>query len=668
MNTAVAMDQHTLELLEFNKIRELLAGYAFSSPGKELARQIEPSTEAERIRADLALVSEMVDALGLGQVPPLAGLHDVRLLARRAAIGSMLSADELLQVAETLAGTGAIYRYRTSLDARFQRLIELLTPIEDMGVIAKAITGCIDSRGHLLDMASTELARLRQQLAELEEKVQNQIKRLLRDPELRKILRYPNATVNGDHYVLPVAANHRHKLQGVIHRTSSTGETVFIEPAGIAHLSAERAVLKGEEDREIRRVLRRLSGDVGKVSRPLSFAIERMARLDLITGKARFSRDYAMYAPEMNTDGRLWLRQARHPLLEHLFRTEQKGGGELPEWRGGQNPESRADDLVEKPVATTTSPPRQVVPIDVRLGQPYKLLVITGPNTGGKTVTLKTTGLLSLMAQSGMHIPAAEGSALPVFQHILADIGDEQSLEQSLSTFSSHMSRISAILCTADDKSLVLLDELGAGTDPTEGAALGRAILDGLDQRGCRAMVTTHLGDLKTYAFNNENAENAAVEFDVETLRPTYHLRVGQFGMSNAIQIARRLKLPRDLLKRARRYLRRRQKRAPELAQLQRLRQDAELARDAALVSQHEAERQREEYRQKLTSLERQAEEAAVLKELRAKLQPNDPVRVARFDKPGRLVRVDYKRNIAVVSVGLGQWEVPLEEVFPDGK
>jgi DNA mismatch repair protein MutS2 len=269
------------------------------------------------------------------------------------------------------------------------------------------------------------------------------------------------------------------------------------------------------------------------------------------------------------------------------------------------------------------------------------------------------------MAQSGIHLPAGEGSAVPVFQHILADIGDEQSLEQSLSTFSSHMSRIAAILKTADDKSLVLLDELGAGTDPTEGAALGRAILDGLDQRGCRAMVTTHLGDLKTYAFNNENAENAAVEFDVETLRPTFRLQVGQFGMSNALQIARRLKLPRDLLKRARHYLRRRQKRTPELAQLQRLRQEAEQARDAALLSQHEAERQREEYQQKLNQLEREAQEAAVLKEVRAKLQPNDPVRVARFDKPGRLVRVDYKRNIAVVSVGLGQWEVPLEEVFP---
>jgi DNA mismatch repair protein MutS2 len=227
------------------------------------------------------------------------------------------------------------------------------------------------------------------------------------------------------------------------------------------------------------------------------------------------------------------------------------------------------------------------------------------------------------------------------------------------------MSRIASILHSADEKSLVLLDELGAGTDPTEGAALGRAILDGLDERRCKAMVTTHLGDLKTYAFHNANAENAAVEFDVETLRPKFRLHIGQFGMSNALQIARRLKLPRDLLRRARRYLRRRQRRAPELAQLQRLRQEAEKARDEALAAQHEAERQREDYQQKVMDLQRAAVEAAVLREVRAKLQPNDQVRVTRFDQPGRVVRVDYKRNVAMVSVGLGQWEVPLDEVFP---
>jgi DNA mismatch repair protein MutS2 len=500
-------------------------------------------------------------------------------------------------------------------------------------------------------MASPELGKIRQQLADLDERVQHQIKRLLRDPKLREILRYPNATVSGDHYVLPVAVNHRHKVPGVVHRTSSTGETVFIEPAGVASLSAERAVLKGDEDREVRRILRKLSADVGKVARPLGYAIDVMARLDLVTAKARFSRDYKMYPPDINTGGHLWLRQARHPLLEYLFRNDTTGQSST-----AGNGEGDA-----KPQAA----PREVVPIDVRLGFKFNLLVITGPNTGGKTVTLKTTGLLCLMAQSGMHIPAGDGSSVPVFKQVLADIGDEQSLEQSLSTFSSHMSRIASILRTADADSLVLLDELGAGTDPTEGAALGRAILDGLDRRGCRAMVTTHLGDLKTYAFANERAENAAVEFDVETLRPTYRLHIGQFGMSNALKIARRLKLPRELLQRAQRYLRRRQKRTPELTRLQQLREEAQKAHEEALLAQHEADRQREEYEKKVRQVAREAEEAAALREARGKMQPNDAVRVQRFDKPGRLVRVDYKRNIAVVSVGLGQWEVPLDEVFP---
>ncbi len=651
------MDTHSLELLEFDKVRELLAGYAACALGKELVRAIEPGTDVEKIRAELALVTEVADAIGEGQTPPFGGLHDVRLLVRRAAIGAMLTAEQLLEVADTLNCTASMYRYRMRLDTRFQRLAALLAPIEDLGPVAKSITGCIDSRGYVLDMASRELAQVRQQLAEVDERVQNQIKRLLRDPELRKILRYPNATVSGDHYVLPVAVNHRHKLQGVVHRTSSTGETVFIEPAGIASLSAERAVLKSAEEREIHRILRRLTGEIGRVARPFTHAIEIMAQLDFVTAKARFSRDYNMAEPEINTAGQLWLRQARHPLLEYLFRNER-----------GSNHTAGQPAEPARSALPSGCELRSVVPIDVRLGYAFHLLVITGPNTGGKTVTLKTTGLLCLMAQSGMHIPAGQGSAVPVFHQILADIGDEQSLEQSLSTFSSHVSRIATILRLADQQSLVLLDELGAGTDPAEGAALGRAILDELDRARCLAMVTTHLGDLKTYAFSNEHAENAAVEFNVETLRPTYRLQIGQFGMSNALKIARRLKLPRDLLRRAQRYLRRRQRRAPEMAKLQELRQEAEKARADAMSAQHDAEQERAAYRQRLASLEREAEDAAALREARARLQANDPVHVARFDKTGRVVRVDHKRAIAIVSVGLGQWEIPLDEIFPVGK
>lgn len=632
------MDPHTLDLLEFPKIRELLAGYAACSLGKELARQVEPRADADAIRSELALVTEMTHAVGEGQTPPFGGLHDVRLLIRRASIGAMLTADELLEVAETLNCTGAVYRYRMRLDERCPRLNDLLSPVEDLGPTAKAIHGCIDPRGGVLDMASPALAGTRRKLAELDERVQNQIKRLLRDPELRRILSYPNATISGDHYVLPVAVNHRHKLQGVVHRTSPTGDTVYIEPAGVASLSAERAVLKADEDREIRRVLRRLTEEVAGVARPLTWAIDILARLDLITAKAKFSRDFQMAESTLNSEGKLWLRAARHPLLEYIFRHETRDGTDR----------------------------RQVVPIDVRLGFGFNMLVITGPNTGGKTVTLKTVGLISLMAQAGMHIPAGEGSSVPVFSQVLADIGDEQSLEQSLSTFSSHVSRIAGIFRTADAQSLILLDELGAGTDPTEGAALGRAILDQLGRVGCRAMVTTHLGDLKTYAFTNPRAENAAVEFDVETLRPTYRLHIGQFGMSNALKIARRLKLPKDLIRKAHFYLRRRQRRGPELLRLQQIREQAEKARAEALAATHAADRRREEFTQKVAEFERQTQEAAALHEARLKLQPGDPVRVSRFDKIGRVVRIDLKKQTAMVSVGLGQWEVPLGELLPE--
>jgi DNA mismatch repair protein MutS2 len=293
---------------------------------------------------------------------------------------------------------------------------------------------------------------------------------------------------------------------------------------------------------------------------------------------------------------------------------------------------------------------------------------VTGPNTGGKTVALKTVGLLAIMAQSGLHIPAHQGSQVPIFDQVLADIGDEQSLEQSLSTFSSHIRRVSEILGKTSEHSLVLLDEMGAGTDPAEGAALGRAILDELDSLGCRAIVTTHLGDLKTYAFSNPRAENAAVEFDLETLRPMYRLHTGDVGQSNALQIARRLSLPEHLVARASRYLEQSHgEHLPELEAVQKLRKDAEDARQAALAAHAEAERSREALDRRLADLQRQAENDARIAEARARLQPGDRVVVPRFgyDRPGRLVKIDPRKKTAVVAIGQMQWDVPIDELVP---
>jgi DNA mismatch repair protein MutS2 len=439
--------------------------------------------------------------------------------------------------------------------------------------------------------------------------------------------------MNGDHYVLPVMVNHRHKVPGVTHRVSGTGETVYVEPASIAGLGADRMTLKAEEDREVKRVLRRLTTEVGRVAKPLLYALEIIARLDLITAKAKLSRDYHMTAPHINDEGRVWLRNARHLILEHIIKND------------GLN--------------------KTVVPIEIRLGLGFNLLIITGPNTGGKTVTLKTAGLFALMAQAGLHIPADAGSTLPVFDHVLADIGDEQSLEQSLSTFSSHITRIASILQRANAKSLVLLDELGAGTDPVEGAALGRAILDHLDESRCRAIVTTHLGDLKTYAFHNERAENGAVEFDIETLRPTYRLKIGQFGMSNAIQIARRLKMPKELLLRAKKYLRRRRGKQGDLVRIQELKHETEKARLEALAAKHEADREREALHRQQAQQGREAVAAEALTTKRSQLQPGDRVQVHRFNEVGTVVKLDAKKQTLRVSVGFGQWEVPLADVTP---
>ncbi|MGE3821913.1 MAG: endonuclease MutS2 [Isosphaeraceae bacterium] len=662
------MDKHTLELLEFDKIRALVASRAACSLGKDRARRMEPSVDPGVVRNDQALTGEMSEALSSGLHPPFGGLHDVRGQVRRAQVGATLTPEELAETVETLRAVGNLDRWLNRVGDEFPRLGSLKRGVGEFSGLVNAIESCIDARGKILDTASRKLSEIRREIGQVEERIQETLRRMLRSAEIRRILRYPNFTMVGHHYVLPIAKDHRGEIQGSVHRTSSSNETVFIEPQAIAEQSAQLSYLRSREEKEVRRILRWLSAQIGQVADSLLGTLETLGELDLIHARGRYGLDYRMNPPDLNTEGRLAIRGARHPLLEALFRGDP----------AVTNAPLQQEDSVAVPPEVDASPrptpnvspsaARTVVPIDVHLGLRFQILIITGPNTGGKTVALKSVGLLAVMAQCGLHIPAHQGSQLPIFDQVLADVGDEQSLEQSLSTFSSHVKRVTEILGEATERSLVLLDEMGAGTDPAEGAALGRAILDELDGIGCRAMVTTHIGDLKTYAFTNPRAENAAVEFDLETLRPLFTLHIGDIGQSNALQIARRLKLPEHVVDRASRYLERsRGGNLPEMEIVQKLRKDAETARQSALSAQAEAERSREALNQRLTDLQRQAENDARIADARERLQPGDRVVVPRFgyDRPGRVVKIDPRKRLAVVAVGQMQWDVKIDELIP---
>lgn len=648
------MDKHTLELLDFDKIRELLASHAACGLGKEAARATEPSGDPGEIAARQSLTNEMVEALAGGLSPPLGSVRDVRGHVRRAKIEATLEADELAEVAAVLRAIADVDRWLARIGESFPGLSSLKQDVGEFSGVVAAIEGCLDSRGIILDGASRRLAEIRREIHQAEERIQETLRRMLRSPEIRRILRFANFTMVGHHYVLPIAKDHRGEIQGSVHRTSSSNETVYVEPQAIAEKSAQLSLSRAREQKEIRRVLRWLSAQVGHVADSILSTLETMAHLDLIHARGRFALDFQMTRPDLQPEGALFLRGARHPLLEHLFRLKAR---------------ETSSAATDRTSAASSSPAPRVTPIDVRLGDAFRILVVTGPNTGGKTVALKTVGLLAAMAQTGLQISALEGSRLPILDDILADIGDEQSLEQSLSTFSSHIRRVSGILTRATPRSLVLLDELGAGTDPAEGAALGRSILDELDSIGCLAIVTTHIGDLKTYAFGNPRAENAAVEFDIETLRPLYHLRIGDIGKSNALQIARRLDMPAHLIDRAERHLEanRGGESRPDWEIVQKLRQEAETARQDALTAEAEARRTREALAQRLADLQRQAETDSRLDEARARIQPGDRVVVPRFgyDRPGRVVRIDPRKKLAVVSIGRMQWDVPVAELIP---
>jgi len=654
------MDTHTLELLEFDKVRALVAAQAACSLGKEAALGMEPSLDPGEIRDRQAQTTEMADALAAGLSPPFGGLHDIRPLVRRAQVGGLLDPEELAGVVDSLKAIANLAGWLDRIGDEFPRLGGMRREVGQFDGVANAIESCIDERGKILDTASRRLSALRREMGQAEERIKETLTRMLRSHEIKRILRYPNFTMVGHHYVLPIAKEHRGEIQGSVHRTSASNETVYVEPQAIAEHSAQLSFLRSKEAKEIRRILRWLSAQLGQVADSLLGSLETLAELDLVFARGRYSLDYRLTPPDFNQEGKLHLRGARHPLLEALFRADRKA------------PALRTQDT--DPEGTTPEPPvpvaepRSVVPIDVHLGFQFRILVVTGPNTGGKTVALKTVGLLAIMAQAGLHIPANQGSQLPIFDDILADIGDEQSLEQSLSTFSSHIRRVSSIFIRATEHSLILMDEMGAGTDPAEGAALGRAILDEIDSVGSLAIVTTHIGDLKTYAFTNPRAENAAVEFDLETLRPRYRLHIGDIGQSNALQIARRLALPEHLVARAAKYLAQGQgAHHPDLAIVQKLRKDAEDARQSALAAQAEADRSREALNQRLGDLQRQAENDARIVDARARLQPGDRVVVPRFgyDRPGRVVKLDPRKKTATISIGMMKWDVAIDELIP---
>jgi DNA mismatch repair protein MutS2 len=691
------MDSHTLELLEFDKIRVLVAARAACSLGKTAALLMAPCLDSGEIHERQALTTEMAEALAAGLRPPFGGLHDIRHHVRRSETGAVLEPEALAETVETLRAIGNLDRWLALSGEQFPRLGGLRQGVGEFSGVQSAIEGCLDNRGTVLDTASRRLSALRREIARVKERIQQTLRQMLRSPEIKRILRFPNYSTVGHHYVLPVAKDKRGEIQGSVLRTSASNETVYIEPAAVGEQSAQLSFLRAREAKEVRRILRWLSAQVGLVAQSLLETLETMAELDLIFARGRLSVDYAMSAPQFNQESRLVLRAARHPLLEAIFRKDPAlekpepvpprpsasapqpipraptQVGEtipaLPELSHGSGTEAANAATPEaKPPHLTAASERRVVPIDLNLGVRFRILVVTGPNTGGKTVALKTVGLLAIMAQSGLHVPAGEGSQFPIFDDVLADIGDEQSLEQSLSTFSSHVKRIGVILAKATSRSLVLLDELGAGTDPTDGAALGRAILDELGRIECPSIVTTHIGDLKTYAFSNEGAENAAVEFDEETLEPKYRLHVGDVGQSKALKIARKLRLPEHVVERAESYLADRSSNGlPDWEILEKLRKEAAEARHKAVEAQAEAERTRQVLAQRLAQLHEEAQRTANLTDARALIQVGDLVVVPRlgYDRPGRVVKLDQRKKSAKIAIGHVTWDVSIDELVP---
>ncbi len=580
------MDQKHLNTLDFPQVLARLAQHTSFSAGTELALTLQPSPVFAEVERRLRETREARYLLDTHGGLALGGVHDVRPLTGLARRGGILSPADLLDLHSTLRVGGRVRRTLARLQQEVPLLADIAARIEPCEPLVHEIERCISDAGEVVDHASEKLAHIRRELRTAHERLLEKLNRILTNPRYAGYLQEALVTQRGGRYVIPIRAEFKGRIPGIVHDTSASGATLFIEPLSAVEMGNRWRQLQIEEQKEVERILAQLSARVGDLADELAWTVEALAELDLITAKARYAHALAATEPQIvpfrqaanarHPGSTLDLRQARHPLLD----------------------------------------PHKVVPIDVYLDDDF-ILVITGPNTGGKTVSLKTVGLMVAMAQSGLHLPVAEGSALSVFEQVYADIGDEQSIEQSLSTFSAHLTNIVYILRHANERCLVLLDELGAGTDPVEGSALARAILSHLLERRITTLVATHYSELKAFAHTTPGVENASMEFDLETLSPTFRMQIGLPGRSNAFAIADRLGLDPGIVQAAQALVSPEELQTESLLQeIQQAHRQAILARDEALLAQRRVAEQERRLAARLAAIE--GERTAILAEARA--------------------------------------------------
>ena len=596
--------ERAMHLLEYEKIKKQLWHHAASTLGQKQIETLKPENDRKTVQAMLAETDEAFQVLRMRGHLPFGAVTDIRPFVKRAKIGSTLSAKELVAVGDVIFASRVVKQFiQETCDESsvslpiIQSLSDALDPALDVG---KAIRRSIDEQGYVLDSASDQLREIRAQIRSYESRIKEKLENIIRSSRTQKMLSEAIVTIRNDRYVVPVKQEYRQAFGGIVHDQSASGATLFIEPQSVVDINNHLSEKRAKEKHEIERILAALTAKVSEEAERLLNDIDVLSRIDFCFAKAKYARAINGSLPKLREDGRFKLKKARHPFID----------------------------------------PQKVVPIDVEVQGDIHSIIITGPNTGGKTVTLKTVGLLTLMAQSGLFIPAEDGSEMNVFERVFADIGDEQSIEQNLSTFSSHMTNIVTILDNVNEKSLVLFDELGAGTDPQEGAALSIAILDHVFSRGATVIATTHYSELKAYAYEKQGVINASVEFDVETLSPTYRLLMGIPGRSNAFEISKRLGLSEAIIQEARSLIGADTAKIDQMiASLENSRKEAEKAEQEVKRIKAEMAEKKAEWEEKIAQFER---------------EKNQRLRQAEDDARAKMEKA--KQEITALIEELRQW------------